>query len=175
MKKQSISGLDFEVDKLTNSIENVITGDSFATDISIVTLTDLKNITKKNKWLFDWKFEYKQPEREVYKLTIVNNQQTIQGLISLEIKSDHVYMHLVESAPFNKGKTKVYAGVPGNLVAFACKLSFQRGHEGNVSFFSKTQLVQHYIDSLGAMHVGGRIMIIDTIAALKLINKYFAK
>ena len=60
-----------------------------------------------------------------------------------------------------------------NLVAFSCKLSFQRGHNGNVSFISKTQLVQHYIDSLGANHVGGRIMIIDTIAALKLINKYF--
>jgi hypothetical protein len=58
-------------------------------------------------------------------------------------------------------------------VAFACKLAFQRGHEGNVSFISKTQLIQHYMDALGAMHVGGRVMIIDTIAALKLINKYF--
>lgn len=175
MNKRKKTGLDFEVDKLTNSIENVITGDSFATEVSIFTLDDLKSITKKNKWQFDWKFEYKQPEREIYKLTIVNNQQITQGIISLEIKPDHVYMHLVESAPFNKGKSKVYAGVPGNLVAFACKLSFQRGHEGNVSFFSKTQLVQHYIDSLGAMHVGGRIMIIDTIAALKLIDKYFPK
>jgi hypothetical protein len=62
-------------------------------------------------------------------------------------------MHLLESAPFNKGKTNAYAGVPGNLVAFACKLAFQRGHEGNVSFFSKTQLVQHYIDTLGASNV----------------------
>lgn len=175
MKKQKETGLDFEVDKLTNSIENIVTGDSFATDISIVTLVDLKEITKKNKWQFDWKFEYKQPERDVYKLTIVNNQQIIQGLISLEIKPDHVYMHLVESAPFNKGKSKMYAGVPGNMVAFACKLSFQRGHEGNVSFFSKTQLVEHYIDSLGAMHIGGRIMIIDTTAALKLIDKYFVR
>lgn len=175
MKKDTKAGLDFIIDKLTNSIENIVTGDSFATDISIVSLSDLKNITKKNKWQFDWKFEYKQPEREVYKLTIVNNQQIVQGLISLEVKPDFVYMHLVESAPFNKGKTKMYAGVPGNLVAFACKLSFQRGHEGNVSFFSKTQLVKHYIDSLGAMHVGGRIMIIDTIAALKLIDKYFPK
>jgi len=61
VKKQRKIGLDFEVDKLTNSIENVITGDSFATDVSIVTLADLKNITKKNKWQFDWKFEYKQP------------------------------------------------------------------------------------------------------------------
>ena len=173
MKKVEKIGLDFIVDKLTNSIENVVTGDRFATDISIVTLADLKIITQKNNWQFDWKFEYKQREREVYKLTIVNNQQVLQGLISVEIKEDHVYMHLVESAPFNKGKTKMYSGVPGNLVAFACKLSFQRGYEGNVSFFSKTKLVQHYIDSLGAIQVGGRIMIIDTIAALKLINKYF--
>jgi hypothetical protein len=173
VKKLKKIGLDFEIDKLTNSIENIVTGDSFTTDVSLVDIHDLKNVTKKNKWAFDWKFEFKQPERDVYKLTIVNNQKVIQGLISLEVKSDHVYMHLVESASFNKGKSKVYAGVPGNLVAFACKLSFQRGHEGNVSFHSKTQLVQHYIDSLGGMHVGGRIMIIDTAAALKLINKYF--
>lgn len=175
MKKQKQIGLDFVVDKLTNSIENVVTGDSFATDITLISSADLKTVTKKSGWSFDWKDELKQPERDVYKLTIVNNQTIIQGLISLEVKSDHVYMHLVESAPFNKGKTKIYAGVPGNLVAFACKLSFQRGHEGNISFFSKTQLVQHYIDSLGAMHFGGRVMIIDTNAALKLINKYFPK
>ncbi len=175
MKKRDKVALDFEVDKLTNSIENVITGDSFATEVSIVSLIDLKGITKKNNWQFDWKYEYKQPERDVYKLFIVNNQQVIQGIVSIEIKSDHVYIHLVESAPFNKGKNKMYAGVPGNLVAFACKLSFQRGHEGNVSFYSKSQLVQHYIDSLGAHHVGGRIMIIDKISALKLINKYFPK
>ncbi len=175
MRKLEQIGLDFEVDKLTNSIENVVTGDRFATDITIISIADLKTVTKKNGWQFDRKLELKQPEKDVYKLTIVNNQSVIQGLISLEIKSDHVYMHLVESAPFNKGKSKVYSGVPGNLVAFACKLAFQRGHEGNVSFFTKTHLVQHYIDTLGAIHFGGRIMIIDTNAALKLINKYFPK
>ena len=53
------------------------------------------------------------------------------------------------------------------------KLSFQRGHEGNVSFLSKTQLIQHNIDTLGALHFGARVMIIDTNAALKLLNKYF--
>ena len=106
-------------------------------------------------------------------MTIVNNPNVIQGLISLEIRQDHVYLHLVESASFNKGRTKIYSGVPGNLVAFACKLSFQRGHQGNVSFHSKSQLIDHYIESLGAKHFGGRLMIIDTVAALKLINKYF--
>jgi hypothetical protein len=175
VKRQELLGLDFEVDKLTNSIENIITGDSFATEISIISPIDLKKVTNKNGWQFDWKLEFIQPQKDVYKLTIANNQSIIQGLISLEVKTDHVYMHLVESAPFNKGKSKVYAGVPGNLVAFACKLAFQRGFDGIVSFFSKSLLVQHYIDTLGATHVGGRIMVIDTVAALKLIHKYFPK
>ena len=174
MKKSKRIGLDFEVDKLANSIENVVTGDSFPTDITLISSADLKTVTKKNGWAFDWRLELKEPARDVYKLTIANNQSVIQGLISLEVKSEYVYMHLVESASFNKGRTKIYSGVPGNLVAFACKLSFQRGQGGNVSFLSKTQLVQHYIDTLGAVHFGGRVMIIDTSAALKLINKYFS-
>jgi hypothetical protein len=173
MKEPEEVGLDFIIDKLTNSIENVVTGDSFATDISLLKSSDLKNTTKTKDWLFDWKYEFQQPERDVFKLTIVNNSEIIQGLICVEVKEDHVYMHLVESAPFNKGKTKVYAGVPGNLVAFACKLSFQRGHDGNVSFIAKTQLIEHYEKSLGAIHFGGRVMIIETKSALQLINKYF--
>jgi len=37
----------------------------------------------------------------------------------------------------------------------------------------KTQLIEHYIRTLGAVHFGGRVMIIETQAALKLIDKYF--
>jgi len=73
VKKQQNKGLELIMDKLTNSIENIVTGDSFATDISLVTAADLKTITKKNNWQFDWKLEFRQPERDVYKLTIVNN------------------------------------------------------------------------------------------------------
>jgi len=166
-------GLDFVIDKLTNSIENTFTGDRFQTEVIVVSSNEIKKVTKKNGWLFNWKTEMKCPERDVYKLTIVNNQDIIQGLISLEVKTDHVFLHLIESAPFNRGKTKVYAGVPGNLVAFACKLSFQRGCDGYVSFISKTQLVSHYQETLGAIHFGGRLMIIETPAALRLIDRYF--
>lgn len=173
MNKGEEIGLDFKIDKLTNSIENVITGDSFQTEISILQSSDLKSVTKKNGWLFNWSEEFKNPIRDVYKLTISGNSKIIQGLVSLEVKADHVYMHLLENAPFNKGERKVYVGVAGNLVAYACKLSFQRGHDGNVSFLSKSQLVEHYEKTLGAFHFGGRIMIIETKSALKLINKYF--
>lgn len=168
------TGLEFEIDELTNSIRNVVTNDSFQTTISRITKSDLKSITKKKGWLFNWRKELGFPERDVFKLTIVNNQHIIQGLISLEVKTDHVYMHLVESAQFNKGKGKIYSGVPGNLVAFACKISFQRGHEGNIAFISKTQLIEHYVKSLGAIHFGGRLMIINTNSALKLVNKYYS-
>lgn len=173
MKNKKQIGLDFVIDRLTNSIENTITGDSFQTEVSLFTIEDSKLCVKKNGWNFDWKIELKEPARDVLKLTIANSVSVIQGLISLEVKEDHVYIHLIENAPFNKGKTKVYEGVAGNLVAYACKLSFQRGNEGNVSFIAKSQLIKHYIESLGALHFGGRLMVIERDAALKLINKYF--
>jgi hypothetical protein len=173
VKKRKNLGLNFIVDKLTNSIENVITGDSFPTSITLLSKAELGLLRKKTGWVFDWKQEFKFPERDVYKLTIVNNQSIIQGLLSLQIKSDHVYIHLIESASFNKGQNKIYSGVPANLVAFACQLSFQRGHDGNVSFISKSQLIKHYEESLGAVHFGGRLMIIEKKSALTLIDKYF--
>jgi hypothetical protein len=165
--------IDIEIDSLTNSIINVITGDNFQTVVSVLENRDLKFITKKNGWLFNWKSELKRPERDVYKLTIAGNPDIIQGLISITEREDHIYMHLIESAPFNLGKDKVYVGVPGNLVAFACRLAFHRGFEGYVSFTSKSQLLEHYQKTLGAICIGANVMVINTLAALKLIDKYF--
>ncbi len=173
MKKRKINYLDFEVDKLTNSIRNTISGDSFPTDVSRVTKDDLKQVTKKNGWAFNWKAELEDNTKEVYKLTISNNPNIIQGLLSLTIETDHVYMDLLESASFNRGKNKLYEGVPGNLVAWACKISFQYGFDGYLSFTAKTKLINHYIKTLDAYHFGGHLMIINTIAANNLIDKYF--
>jgi predicted dithiol-disulfide oxidoreductase (DUF899 family) len=83
MKNRIVKGLEFDIDKLTNSIENVKTGDSFTTEISLLQKDELKALTKKNGWQFNWASEYKNPTREVYKLTITNNSNIIQGLISL--------------------------------------------------------------------------------------------
>lgn len=105
----------------------------------------------------------------------MGNPSIVQGLVSITERQDHVYMHLIESAPFNLGKNKVYFGVPGNLIAFACRVSFHRGFDGFVSFISKTQLVEHYVKTLGATNVGGQLMVINTNSALRLIDKYFKK
>lgn len=165
--------IGIEIDRLTNSIVNTISGDSFPTEVLTVTPEDLKIITKKGGWKFNWKAEAKMTDRTVYKLTIEGNRNIVQGLVSLTDSKDHIFLHLIESAPFNFGKPKLYEGVPGNLVAFACKMSMDKGYEGFVSFFSKTRLIEHYEKMLGAVHVGGHRMVIYTFAAEKLINQYY--
>jgi hypothetical protein len=165
--------LDFEINSLTNSIANTFTGDSFETDITRLTKTDLKTVTKKKGWLFNWAQDLKQNDREVYKLTIVNNPTIIQGLVSFTIRTDNVFMHLFESAPFNIGRNKIYEGVPANLVAFACKTSFKNELQRFVSFFSKTKLIDYYVKTLGAYHFGGHLMVISTDPAQILVDKYF--
>lgn len=165
--------LDIEIDKLTSSIEDATTGEVLQTAVLSATAADLKTTTKKNGWRFDWRLEARQPRRTVYKLVAVTNPTVIQGLVSLENEVDHVYLHLVESVPFNQGKAKIYVGVPGNLFAYACKLAFEQGHEGNVAFTAKTQLLAHYTETLGAWHIGGHRMLLDTAAARYLITRYF--
>lgn len=173
MKKIKQIALDFEIDRLTNSIQNTISGDSFPTDVSLLTKADLKQVTKKNGWSFNLKIEFDNNAKEVYKLTITNNPNIIQELLSLTIETDHVFMNLVESAPFNIGKNKLYEGVAGNLVAYACKVSFQKGFDGFVAFDTKTKLIQHYEKTLGANRFSGQRMIIPTQPAQILIDKYF--
>jgi hypothetical protein len=172
VKKRHNTGLDFFIDKLTNSIENTLTGELFDTVIARMKGVDSKQI-KRVDWQFDWHAELKDKTKEVYKLTTANNRLIIQGLLSVEDKGDHIFMHLIESAKFNKGKNKAYVGVPGNLVAYACKVSVDKGYDGFLAFDAKTTLIKHYEQSLGATHFRGRRMFIETGAALKLISQYF--
>ena len=67
----------------------------------------------------------------------------------------------------------MYEGVAGNLVAFAYKISFQKGYEGFVAFTAKTKLIKHYEETLGAYHFMNQRMIIDSEAAKFLVKKYF--
>jgi hypothetical protein len=172
MKNRQSRFINLEIDKLTNSIENTLSGEVFDTQIKLINKADLK-IIKKSEWQFDWKLEFTTPKNEIYKLTTINNQEIIQGLLSIEDKEDHIFMHLIESVKFNKGKNKLYYGVPGNLVAFACKVSRDKGYEGYVAFDSKTVLIEHYKQTLGATQLIRQRMFIDPVAADKLITRYF--
>lgn len=100
MKKSKINYLDFEIGKLTRFVENVLSGDSFPTVIGYLTRADLKQVIKKNGWLFNWKKELDIDSRETYELTIQGNPCVIQELVGISVEDDHMYMHLIESAPY---------------------------------------------------------------------------
>jgi hypothetical protein len=165
---------DAEIDEITNSIKDVATGRELPTEVVRVLSVQRLQI-KKKQWLFNWHLELDQPGREVHKLIAVEDPATIHGLICLEDLGDHVFAHLLESASFNRGRAKKYSGVGANLVAYACQLSFDKGYLGYVSFLPKSNLVEHYTQTLGAKSLGNQRMMIDTIGAKRLVDAYFNK
>ncbi|MFS0841313.1 hypothetical protein [Paenibacillus sp. 1P03SA] len=122
---------------------------------------------------FNWTVYFGLTGFEVYKMVIKGNDD-IQGAIALERKEDHVFVHLIESAPRNRFD-KVFERVGLNLVAFACKRSKELGHEGFVLFQSKTKLIQYYEKNMFAQHIGGGNMIISDVAANRLIELYLTE
>lgn len=163
------------VDKLTRCIELVETGQQFSTQLTLLTAKEAA-VLKKSEFGFDWQKERRMKDRQVYKLTTVQQPHVIQGLISLEVRprEGFVYMHLVETAKFNRGPERRYEGVMGNLVAFACKLSFENKLEGFINFEAKNALIEHYKNKLRATQIGGsRRMYIETNAAYWLVSTYY--
>ena len=91
----------FIINRLTNSILNTVSGDSFQTEVIRVSKSDLKYITKNKGWNFNWKQEFDEIKKEVYKLTIVNNPNIIQGLLKIMglIKEPEGVDFIIQSPP----------------------------------------------------------------------------
>ena len=88
-KKQYI---DVEIDKLTNSIVNTISGEVFETEFCRVSSKEIK----KKDWVFDWHKELKDKNNQVYKMTTVENKTVIQGLVSFRKDEGFVFINLIE-------------------------------------------------------------------------------
>jgi hypothetical protein len=162
------------MDPLPWTIENATTHETFEAIITRLVPGKRAAIGKPN-FKFDWKAELQQEERQVFKLTTPHNPAIIHGLLSLSPEQGCVKMHLIESARFNQGSGKQYIRVAGNLIACACRLSFNWHSEGYVFFQAKTGLVDHYQRSYGAKPVrpGQPLMMIDSEAAKRLLDTYY--
>lgn len=125
---------------------------------------------------FDWSVYFKYANTETYKMVIVGND-IIQACIALEIKEDHVYIHLIESAPHNF-IGKEFDCIGEHLFSFACRRSHELGFEGAVAFRSKTgpksmPLIRYYMGTrIRAHHLGNGYFIIDGSSAERLIMLY---
>jgi hypothetical protein len=160
------------IDKITNSIEDAVSGKNFETEVLPFTKNDLKTVLKKKGWKFNWRLEFKKSNRQLYKLIVIGNP-VIQGLISMEVMENFIEMHLIENAPHNFEGEKEYLGVAGNLVAFACKISYEFHYGGYVAFTAKSRLIDHYSETLGAVLIFKDRMMIPPVSAKKLVNSYY--
>ena len=170
--------VDIEIDGLTNCLVNRATGEESDTQYRLISKTITKADAEKLKsegWLFDWSIPHSNGY-EIYELLIKGSEER-QGLIALKHIRDQLYTHVdvVESAPQNRGKKGKYQGVGAHLFAIACKLSWDVGNEGFVQFKAKTDLVEHYRETLKAKNIDAQNMYIDSYAAVNLIKKYFSE
>ncbi len=166
--------IDIVIDSLTNCLICSETGEEFDTEFKEITVdSDLAQKLQKQGWRFDWSIPAKNGYR-IYALYLKDNKE-IQGLIALKhiVKEYYTFVDLLESAPYNIGHKDKYKGVGAHLFAIACKLSWNVGNEGYVQFIAKTNLIEHYAESVGAKLIENQSMYIDSYNSLRLIKKYF--
>ncbi|AEB15536.1 hypothetical protein [Treponema succinifaciens] len=170
--------IDIEIDGLTNCLVERATGQEKDTQYRLISKTITKAEAENLKiagWLFDWSIPHSNGY-EVYELLLKDTNER-QGLIALKHIRNQLYTHVdvVESSPSNRGSHGIYQGVGAHLFAIACKLSWDVGNEGFVQFKAKTNLVEHYRETLNAQNIDDQNMFIDSYSAINLIKKYFSE
>ncbi len=168
--------IDIVIDSLTDCLIYSATGEERDTEYSLVAHTITKADAQRLKaegWKFDWSIPHKNGY-EIYELYLAGDDE-VQGMIAFKHFRDQYYTHvdIVEAAPHNIGHNGKYKGVGAHLFAIACKHSWDVGNEGYVQFTAKTDLVEHYRNTLHAQNIDWHTMYIDSYGAIKLIRKYF--
>jgi hypothetical protein len=126
---------------------------------------------KKHQYFFNWKSAAK--EAIVYKLTL-NGEEGILGLIALvDVPSEfRIEIKLLATSIENTGKSKIYEGIAGCLISFACREAVTKyGELAAVSLLPKTELKHHYMKKYGMLDAG-RHVYLEGRELIDLIKKY---
>ncbi|WP_339787506.1 N-acetyltransferase [uncultured Imperialibacter sp.] len=145
------------------------TGASHKVEIEPVDDRDFASLTKA-KYFFDWKQE---KEFEMYKLRIANTRD-ILGLVSIERIPEEWRLHirLLTVSKENKGSSKKFENIAGNLLTFVSKIAVREyGELACVSLKPKGLIARHYIDKFG-MNVTGLTLSIEILEIFNLIETY---
>lgn len=165
-------------------LTDIVTGEKLEAVIERLKPEEFK-IIKKDKLRFD-KFNWnKYKGEEVYKLRC-KDDDTILGLMCLtdhtDVEINAIEIALLEVSDDNIGSSKKVDGIGGCLIAYACRESFKRGHDGCVFLVPKTYLVDHYPAKYGFTHVPIKsvsrpegFMVLYNDTARSLIQQYLAQ
>ncbi|SKA46783.1 hypothetical protein SAMN04488128_10826 [Chitinophaga eiseniae] len=170
-----------EIAQFEVKLKEVFTNSYLMAVIEPMTLADFK-VVKKSREQFD-KFNWNQyRQKEVYKLRL-KEDDIILGLMCLidhtDEATDAIEIELLEVSSENIGKEKRLDCIGGCLIAFACRESFKRGHEGCVFLVPKSSLLDHYPAKYGFQYIPVKsdrrpngFMILFEPGARKLIKMY---
>lgn len=174
--------IDIEIDEITPCLKNSSTNlyvDTYYEKIDLPSHQTALEMQKYEHWHFDWSAEDLE-DCSIYALYVKDSRIT-QGLIACRDYAKYgdaegyIEVVLAEANPKNVGQQGIYKGVGAHLFAIACKMSFNLGYNGYVGFTSKTDLIDHYIETLHAQVLFDRQMQLDTEAATYLVSVYDKK
>ena len=131
-----------------------------------------EELKKLKDWKFNWYEIAKYKKSEVYKL----ETQQIEGLMMIRFIEDEFFeLKNIEVSPSNFGSKGKYANAAPLLISYACLLSFEYNkgpYQGYLSFISKGELIDYYIEKYNAELVFRERMQINPINGLRLIKKH---
>jgi len=129
---------------------------------------------KRHQHQFSFDFcQLKTAGSEVYKLTKIDEEDIVQGMVAFFPADGFLYCRNMEVNDFNKKPILLNDGVGKSMVALCCKISFDFGFDGFIQFEAKNKLFNYY-KRLGAVQIGNSLRFyIDEAAAKKLIGNYF--
>lgn len=132
--------------------------------------SDFKILVKK-RFSFVWK-TFKNTTT-IYKLQIEGDEDIlgVMGLIDWP-KEKRIEIKLLASSVENIGKGKIYEGIAGSLIAFACRLAVAKyGADACVSLVPKTELIEHYMQKYYMQHAGWQLYL-EGKELNKLLKEY---
>jgi hypothetical protein len=151
-------------------IEEVSNSDMKEVEVTSLDPKDMRNLTK-SRYAFDWKKPYK--ESLVFVLRIKGAQDILGAMAIVKFPSELRYeVKLLATSRENVGKNKIYEGIAGCLLSFACRECIREyGYLACVSLIPKTELRDHYIRKYN-MSEGGAQVYLDSKSLVDLINRY---
>ncbi len=139
--------------------------------INVAEDEDFKVLTKK-RYSFDWK-SFKS-ETTVYKLQIDGEEDILGAMALVDVPDEkRIEIRLLASSKENIGISKVYDGIAGCLIAFACRLAVNKyGSDACVSLVPKTELAPHYMKKYYMQNAGWQLYL-EGSGLIKLLKEYF--
>jgi hypothetical protein len=151
-------------------LKNAITHKATSVKVNVLASPTTDAELVKHKAHFSFKFYGNK--RIIYKLTTEKDTNTIQGIVSFTATPVVLECGNTETAIHNRGKSAIYTGLGKAMVALCCKISFDNGMDGFISFESKGRLTAYY-SRMGAKNLTHTRMYIDEVKARKLVEQYF--